>query len=595
MLLVTTPLEKTWGETEEICFLGSWCCLYSREDVWSKRNYKILPYHWDDRQKAFNDFQYFQSFNKKILQELTPVLNNLHGTNYSVRSWNLLIGYWLTQFTAVIFDRWTMIERAVEQYDDLETILLPYDLDDIAPNDISEAIELFVDDDWNHKIYSEIILKYTDIQILNEKNVSRLTKPESSVLSNTKPSILTGSKGVIKRLMSKLGGFTKLNNDYFFSSTGLKPLELLRLQVSLGLVPAFVRFPKSPLLPLDSQFREWRLVSLESDNQFEKVVRFLLPMCMPKTYLEGFIECRNKIKNFKLPKAPKVIFTSNDHFSNDLFKIWAMDKLEKGARLVIGQHGGGAFHKFNGATSFELSVCDSYITTGEGNNLDQTIYHVGRFNNKLKLEQYDKNGEALLMTVAMPRYSYDLRAMIIAGQMDSYFNDQFSFYANLSENIQKKLYVRIYPDGDYDWDQKKRWIDCFPNVLIDKGMSSIEKQVKKSRLVISTYNATTYNETLANNVPTVIYWDSMFWEISTESIPYFQVLKEVGIFHDTPESAAQHVNNIWNDVSLWWKSKTVQLAREKFCKQYASISPNMLNKLKFSLRKEMKLSENKNC
>jgi|SaaInlStandDraft_4_1057021.scaffolds.fasta_scaffold10643_2 putative transferase (TIGR04331 family) len=595
MLLVTTPLEKSWGKDEKICFLGTWCCLYSRKDVWGKRNHEVMPYHWDDRQKAFNDFQYLQSLNKTLLQELTPILNNLHGTNYSVRSWNLLIGYWLTQFTSVILDRWTMIDRAVKQHDNLETIVFSNELKDLAPNDTREAGEFFVQDEWNHVIYNEIIRKCTDIQIIKQARVSLLTKVESLVLNSAQSSLLASSKSFIKRVISKLSSFTIHNNAYFFSSTGLRPFALMKLHVSLGLFPTFVRFPDSPIVPCDSQFRKWELDTLETESQLEKIIRLFLPMCMPKTYLEGFLECRKIIKKIKLPKSPKVIFTSNDHFSNDLFKIWAIDNLEKGARLVIGQHGGGAFHKFNGGTSFELRVCDSYITTGKGNNVAQYIHHVGRFNNKLSFEKYDKNGVGILMAVAMPRYSFDLRAMVIAGQMNSYFKNQFSFYTNLRKSIQKKLNVRIYPDGDYGWEQKKRWADHFPFVLLDEATSSIDKQVKKCRLVISTYNATTYNETLANNIPTVIYWDTTLWEISSVSLPYFEELKKVGIFHDTPESAARHINNIWDDISLWWKSSEVQTARNNYCEQYASISSNMINKLESSLRKEMKLAVNKKC
>ena len=63
MLLVTTAMEKSWGTGEELCFLGTWCCLYSRKEVWKKRSYEVLPYHWDDRQKAFDDFHYLQSEN----------------------------------------------------------------------------------------------------------------------------------------------------------------------------------------------------------------------------------------------------------------------------------------------------------------------------------------------------------------------------------------------------------------------------------------------------------------------------------------------------------------------------------------------------
>ena len=44
-----------------------------------------------------------------------------------------------------------------------------------------------------------------------------------------------------------------------------------------------------------------------------------------------------------------MILTSNNHFSDDVFKIWAAYEIDNKATLVIGQHGGGPFHKYNGA------------------------------------------------------------------------------------------------------------------------------------------------------------------------------------------------------------------------------------------------------
>ncbi len=36
-----------------------------------------------------------------------------------------------------------------------------------------------------------------------------------------------------------------------------------------------------------------------------------------------------------------------------------------------------------------------------------------------------------------------------------------------------------------------------------------------------------------------------------------------------PESAAQHIADIWENVDLWWTSEEVIQAREIFCKNFA--------------------------
>ena len=61
ILLVTTSIERTWGKDENLLFLGEWCRLYARKESWSKKDAVVLSYHWDDRQKLYNDYQSFGS------------------------------------------------------------------------------------------------------------------------------------------------------------------------------------------------------------------------------------------------------------------------------------------------------------------------------------------------------------------------------------------------------------------------------------------------------------------------------------------------------------------------------------------------------
>ena len=103
--------------------------------------------------------------------------------------------------------------------------------------------------------------------------------------------------------------------------------------------------------------------------------------------------------------------------------------------------------------------------------------------------------------------------------------------------------------------------------------------IKRSRLYISTYNATTYLESLAWNVPTIIFWDEYYWELNEEAKPYFELLKSVGIFHSSPQSAARQMVDIWDNVDDWWLSESVQKARLVFCKQFSNMPKDPLGEL----------------
>ena len=51
-------------------------------------------------------------------------------------------------------------------------------------------------------------------------------------------------------------------------------------------------------------------------------------------------------------------------------------------------------------------------------------------------------------------------------------------------------------------------------VNIDKGEWSLARAISNSRLVITNYNGSTYQETLSANIPTIIYWDINLTQLS---------------------------------------------------------------------------------
>ena len=98
-----------------------------------------------------------------------------------------------------------------------------------------------------------------------------------------------------------------------------------------------------------------------------------------------------------------------------------------------------------------------------------------------------------------------------------------------------------------------------------------------------TTNGTTYLESFYLGVPTVIYWDTTRWELLESVVPYFEDLARVGVFHDTPESAANHVSNIWNEVQLWWLDDAVVDAVARFKRHYCGDPGQVLDEVQSAL------------
>ena len=114
MFLITTADQRFWKKNEKILFLGEWCKIYNQKKEWLDLDYEVLPYHWDDRKKLYDDYLYLDAVYERYLNQLTEKLNNLHNVNYSNRYWRIVIGPWLNYFIGILFDRYLSIKVAID-------------------------------------------------------------------------------------------------------------------------------------------------------------------------------------------------------------------------------------------------------------------------------------------------------------------------------------------------------------------------------------------------------------------------------------------------------------------------------------------------
>ena len=209
-------------------------------------------------------------------------------------------------------------------------------------------------------------------------------------------------------------------------------------------------------------------------------------------------------------------------------------KVEQGSRLVIGQHGGNfgmtpmAIHE-----THQIDISDKWLSWGWENKKESKIIPVGNFKSHKKKIRYKSDGDALLVSMTLPKYSYYLYSVPIAGQVEEYLEDQLSFFDALPEHIQNKMRIRLY-QVDRDWNQKERWDSRFSNINFDSNDISLLNSLKNSRIFIGTYNATTYLEAFSVNIPSVLFWNPYHWELDDQALIFFRKLEDVGIFHKTP-------------------------------------------------------------
>jgi putative transferase (TIGR04331 family) len=415
---------------------------------------------------------------------------------------------------------------------------------------------------------------------------NRVGAPKSSKLN---------IKQTIFGIYSKVTSIFVRDRDVFLIGTYLASLRNIRLYLRFFQIPQWRKSLEPVRAPVELQQRKWEMAD-QSRSEFEKFVLAMIPKQIPTLYLEGYRLLGEQTRRLPWPRRPKLIYTANVLFHDTVSMAYTAEKVEQGSPLVYGQHGGFyGMAWFIWAEEHERKIADKYLTwgwTAEGGTETIPVGITKKINYR-KTSTSNSATDLLLVLRTLPRYAFRLDSDVGANQTLKNINDCLRFADFVSESdAYRALLVRPHNEG-YGWGVKDRWIDAHPRVRLDDGITPIWDLVKGSRLVVYTYNSTGYLEFFAADVPTIIFWDVSSMPVRDAAIPYFEELKRVGIFHETPESAAAHVKMIWNNVDAWWANAGVQEVLARFKKQYCYCPNNLLDRMEIALRDVISESETK--
>lgn len=541
----------------------------------------VAPYHWDDRHQYYRDTVYLQGLYERLLPQIAEVLNAWHGVKHGLRYWRILIGPWLYMFLHTLFDRWTAVRVAGDNYEIDHTIILNHPTTDLIPNDLKGVNPDSVD--WNHFLFGEAI-KY--LGVIPWVNKCVLSKGEQPCTTRSASLEGSGRQRALRVLRSVLSLFTRKTEPLIIASYLPRPEEV-KLSFMLGMVPKLWAVPQNARILPDIRLREGFKLRSAPHDSFCQFACSIIPMQIPTVYLEGYETLKRVVRGLPWPSSPKFIFTSNLFFFCEVFQAWAGEKAESGIPLIFGQHGGliGVGGWVPGE-EHQVQISDRYITWGWRDDRPQP-YPVAALTivNKPK-RVWDPQGMLLLVTVSMRIYSYKSNSWPVGpNQSESFLGFQLEFAGALPQSIVCELVVRIDAQLDRRMNSfyVERWKANFPAVKLDYSTQPMESLLKDCRLFVYTYNATGFLETLGRDIPTIICWDPQQWELRESARPFFEKLKNAGIFHESPQSAAAHVNAVWDNVAGWWQQPHVQEARAAFCEQYARMPSTPLKVLKEAL------------
>ena len=583
MFLVTTADQRYWNTNEKICFLGEWCKVYDQRHLWSKMDCQVLPYHWDDRKKMHQDYQYLDGVYEHYLLVLSQKLNEIHSTNHSLRYWRIIIGPWLNLFVGIIFDKYLSVQTAKNSGLVTNTWVSAFKYTDFLAKDTIDFRSRSSGDDWNHFIYCQIIKSMGGLPYETREGQEFSTPWDKTRIS---PSF-SYVKDLAKSLFGKIFRLTPDRfNQVFISSSYLGAWNLGRLQLSLGQFP-YLFFPRIEIEDYAVNDLARTEMSFElGENQFESLLDEFIPQNIPKVYIEGYAKiCSRAIEVF--PKRTKLILSGPSVYYDEGYKFWAAHQVERGTNLFQLQYGGAyGVLRWNALENHEIKISDRYLSWGWKINGQPKVVPIsaGKLTKIKNKVRPNPKGSILWIGISLPRYSYWMNSLSLGPKLLEHLMEHERFVGAVSPKARNLLLFRCDP-VDTGWNEEQRFADAFPSLKVYRGRETMYKQLNSSRLSIHTYNSTTFLETLSADFPTLMYWSPDFFELRESAYPHFNILRQAGIFYDDPESVAKKVNEIYEDPLAWWLTPEIQDAKEKFCHQFARTSDNWIAEWKEELLK----------
>ena len=576
--LVTTALKELWPKKGYIWLLTPGCDdNYGQFDSEIEHNIKgTAPNPFESVQITRDSYADIQSITEDLIKILAVRLNKIHNTAHSEQYWRIHIGFWCIHYVSVIYDRYKRLMKATSNLPDITVIgCLEANLP-ITANTVDFVYEA-TDDFYNTHLYTFICRKL-NIPLLCfdlSKTSSEPDKLKTFFLSSSRKLIRT----VLTFFIDKITLFFAKKADVLMSSSYLpRSFELALLIKSRGKI---VSIPSSidktvnhpPHKLIDETARSLLSVAPKQSDEIISLIFEMVGTCIPKLFVESYWELCSRSEYIYKNLSPRLIYSANSWWFDEPFKNWAARSGAKGVKLVGGEHGGAPFlDVYRQFESLEIAISDYYLSWGWTDFNEQKI--IASPANKLiwfKNPKFNLSSKKITyITTAEARYSVG-----ILEDFSSLLKWQQRFFTNIPVSLLDDILVRLHY-CDYGWNIKNRLLKRFPVLIFDQWNVSFKRRLRESKMCIFDYLSTTFSESISANIPTVLFLDEKKYPINSDLFPFIKKLRDVNIIHDSPESAAAWVVEVYEDPYVWWLSKPCQDVVKDFCNLYAQTSNNPL-------------------
>ncbi|BAE48941.1 LIC12162 family transferase [Paramagnetospirillum magneticum] len=305
---------------------------------------------------------------------------------------------------------------------------------------------------------------------------------------------------------------------------------------------------------------------------FLEILGRVLEQMLPATLRGGFSDLERYARDFSY--HPGRLLVDALDTEEDYRRVVQAMAHEKGERLVSVQHGGvyGTARAMMVGAETEYPY-HAFLTWGWTAQEDYAGKFVPAPSPDLSAvvgRHHERQGRLVMVGTAMLVHGIRLGWLPKPQHYLSYRRFKLDFLAGLDPVVRGAVHYRPYrrkPEVLKDEDYLRA---VYPNLLLVDG--NLNDALLSCRLVVIDHPVTTMLAAMAADTPTVLLWQAEAWPLSRQAEPLFQRLRDVGILHHDPATAAAHINKVWSNVQGWWRNSEVQAARRQFAEQYAQAS-----------------------
>tara|TARA_B110000008_G_scaffold279993_1_gene330398 strand:- start:3071 stop:4801 length:1731 start_codon:yes stop_codon:yes gene_type:complete len=551
---------NSFTSDDEVAFmrLGDWVSsdLVSGESIDGK--FKLLG-NFD---QIDNDIQQFYEL---FLSSITLELNKLDSRKFTQKEGRIFYGPWLFHMLSHYFYLYQLLMFVKKKYKD-SILVCGSENSLMSFKDTLEHKKNIRYDPYNNLVL-KIIAKFIGIKFITSENYL-YTWPDSEYEDH---------RGKYLRMaFSKIEFFINFRSKIFLKNSYINKFDRVKIFfLSIGAISTISNRPEKLNVTYNSQLRSGLNLNIKKDksNVFIDLILQNIIDEIPICFVEGFDELQNKVKKNYKGWNPNLILSANAWYHDEPFKLWAIFQKRNGAKLIGYQHGGVYLtYRNNFYLRHERSVTDYFLSWGLGKLKDQSIipfYIQKKIISPKKIKKGNRN-EIMLLTNNYSKQHHFLE--IFQSSYSSHIEQNCIFLETLNP-----LYkVRYRPfRTDYGWKEIKDYRKINPSIELSSHKKNVLVELSLSKVVVfDNIHSTSFLESIAMNIPSIILAKDFQNEINKNTLPIFMQLKKYNILFDSGKECADFLNKNYFNIEEWWFSIPIQNLVEEFKSHFAPISKN---------------------